>query len=226
MDEHKYTAFISLQPTGWNLELIPTGYYDDLIIKFLHKLSSGDRIHTELFVRLAHEMEMRPSYKYGWYSWQTNDSAIYINSWKHIVNLSRKYAPNVKWVWSPNRADEYAALYYPGDKYVDYVGLTLNNTLDFRKSFGDFYENEGQKKYLEKYNKPIIFGEVAEYSHNNNLRKHYIITIFDYLKSYDKCVGVVFLNQNISNERNYKFTNNKLILNTFVACARDYIYEK
>ena len=87
-----------MQPTDWDLKLVSDGYYDDLIIEYFKKLSSDNRANTELFVRLAHEMEMRPSYKSGWYSWQTDDAHAYVNAWVHIVNLGREYAPNVKWV--------------------------------------------------------------------------------------------------------------------------------
>ena len=107
------------------------------------------------------------------------------------MNLGREYAPNVKWVWSPNRADEYTTKYYPGDEYVDYVGLTLNNTLDSRESFQQFYENEGQRDYLEAYNKPIIFGEIAEHSTSDEVRNEYIQSVFDYLGTYDKCIGFI-----------------------------------
>ena len=65
--------------TDWDLKLVSDGYYDDLIIEYFKKLSSDNRANTELFVRLAHEMEMRPSYKSGWYSWQTDDAHAYVN---------------------------------------------------------------------------------------------------------------------------------------------------
>ena len=61
LDDNKYIAFITLQPTDWDLKLVSDGYYDDLIIEYFKKLSSDNRANTELFVRLAHEMEMRPS---------------------------------------------------------------------------------------------------------------------------------------------------------------------
>lgn len=226
LDDNKYIAFITLQPTDWDLKLVSDRYYDDLIIEYFKKLSSDNRANTELFVRLAHEMEMRPSYKSGWYSWQTDDAHAYVNAWFHIVNLGREYAPNVKWVWSPNRADEYTTKYYPGDEYVDYVGLTLNNTLDSRESFQQFYENEGQRDYLEAYNKPIIFGEIAEHSTSDEVRNEYIQSVFDYLGTYDKCIGFIFLNQDIESARQYKFTDCELILDTFIENARDYICAK
>jgi len=225
LDSHMYTAFISLQPTNLNMALVSDGYYDELIIGYLKLLSLGNRANTELFVRFAHEMEMNPAYGQGWYSWQTNDSAMYVNAWRYIVGLGRQYAPNVKWVWSPNRANEYTFDYYPGDAYVDYVSLTLNNTLDSRGSIKQFYENEGKRAYLERYNKPIIFGEAAEHSDSGNdeFRRQYIKGLFEYLSSYDRCAGIVFLNEDIDAGRQYMFTDCPSIVDTFISCARGYI---
>ena len=80
----------------------------------------------------------------------------------------------------------------------------MNNTLDSRESFQQFYENEGQRDYLEAYNKPIIFGEIAEHSTSDEVRNEYIQSVFDYLGTYDKCIGFIFLNQDIESARQYK----------------------
>ena len=107
LDEHQYVAFITLEPERMSLSGIVNGDFDDKIIAYLQECSKGDRVHTELFVRLMHEMEMRPAYSSPWYIWQGYDAELYIQAWIHIVTLGREYAPNIKWVWSPNRADKY-----------------------------------------------------------------------------------------------------------------------
>nr|WP_051764124.1 hypothetical protein [Streptococcus gallolyticus] len=114
LDQHKYRAFITLEPKGMDLQSIANGIYDSQIIAYLQKLSSGDRVKSNLFVRFAHEMEMRPTYANSWYSWQGYDSDVYVDAWRHVVTLSRTYAPNILWVWSPNRADLFSYSYYPG----------------------------------------------------------------------------------------------------------------
>ena len=43
LDDNKYIAFITLQPTDWDLKLVSDGYYDDLIIEYFKKLSSDNR---------------------------------------------------------------------------------------------------------------------------------------------------------------------------------------
>ena len=220
LDEHQYIAFITLEPVGMSLRGIANGDYDEKIINYLTMLSEGERIYTELFVRFAHEMEMRPGYT-AWYTWQTYDPEGYVSAWKHIVTLGREYAPNVKWVWSPNRADTHTKAYYPGDEYVDYVGLTLNNTRTAYTTFGRFYEELGKLEYLEEYNKPIIFGEIAEHCYDDAKKNDYIASVFDYLKESTNIVGVVFLNKDIEYQRQYKFSDNEQQIKTFIEKAKE-----
>jgi hypothetical protein len=226
LDDHKYVAFITLEPMNMSLDEIIDGVHDEKIIAYLSLLSAGDRIHTELFVRFAHEMEMRPGYK-SWYNWQGYDSETYVKVWQHVVSIGREYAPNIKWVWSPNRADKHTEAYYPGDEYVDYVGLTLNDTTISYKDFEDFYVRQGQLEALEAYNKPIIFGEVAKHDSNENRKCEYLVSILEYIKNYDKAVGVIFLNKDIRSGRQYQFSDNDMQLNAFVEKARELVeYEK
>ena len=209
-----------------DLTQIADGAYDEKIINYLTLLSEGDRINTELFVRFAHEMEMRPGYK-PWYSWQGYDSEAYVNAWKHVVDLGREYATNVKWVWSPNRADSYTDAYYPGDDYVDYVSLTLNNTVSSYSNFEEFYVKKGSLERLEAYNKPIIFGEVARHGSNDEKKSDYIVSILEYIQNYDKAIGVVILNKDVDSGRQYKFSDNELQLKSFIEKAKELkAYEK
>ena len=77
------------------------------------------------FVRFAHEMNG------SWYPWgkgvDGNTPADYIAAWRHVVSIFREeHATNVKWVWSPNTFGYGTARFeefYPGDEWVDWVGL-------------------------------------------------------------------------------------------------------
>ncbi|MFA5801638.1 MAG: glycosyl hydrolase [Thermoleophilia bacterium] len=74
----------------------------------------------------------------NWTSWSGiangNSPVDFIPAWRHIHDIFvAEGVTSVKWVWSPN-ADSTAALaqntfdtYYPGDGYVDYVGLNGYN---------------------------------------------------------------------------------------------------
>ena len=78
-----------------------------------------------ILLRFAHEMNGT------WYPWgrgqDGNTPGIYKAAWRHLVRIFRSAgADNVRWVWTPN-VDGGGAYpfrqYYPGNKWVSWVGL-------------------------------------------------------------------------------------------------------
>ncbi len=58
--------------------------------------------------------------------WYTTDCAAYIERFRYVADIFHKYAPNCAMVWSPNfYPANNIENYYPGDAYVDYVGISL-----------------------------------------------------------------------------------------------------
>ncbi len=79
-------------------------------------------------LRFAHEMNA------GWYPWGVgvhgNTPEEYVAAYRHVHDLfAAEGVRNVRWVWSPavhGSADGPAlATLYPGDEYVDWVGLSV-----------------------------------------------------------------------------------------------------
>jgi mannan endo-1,4-beta-mannosidase len=114
-----------------------------------------------IYVRLAHEMNG------SWYPWG-KDPKAYRAAWVHIVQLFRKAgAKNVKWIWSPNlntyesdaKFDRNVKQYWPGGKYVDLVGTTVNRQL----IQGTFYQTPEwfftRFDRLMSFNKPMWITE-------------------------------------------------------------------
>lgn len=144
---------------------IAEGQYDQLIQDQLRLI--GQTCTGTILIRFDHEMNT-PQGEVDWYPWQ-GDPESYVAAWQHVVNIGRQVAPNIKWVWAPAWGNEDAILYWPGDEYVDYVGLTVLNfwrkELDLRinwwkwRSFAELYEP--QRPYLLAFQKPIIIAEVA-----------------------------------------------------------------
>ena len=82
-------------------------------------------------VRFAHEMNG------DWFPWSLgkfdNNNARFKTAWRHIVGEFRSVgARNVKFVWSPYIFTKGYAKFYPGNGYVDYVGVTSLNWGDTR----------------------------------------------------------------------------------------------
>jgi len=85
-------------------------------------------------LRFAHEMNITDS---PWWpgNWSSTDADMYVQMYRHVYNvIMADPAPtNLEWVWSPNWAsnppDAWNAIpnYYPGDAYVDWIGLSGYN---------------------------------------------------------------------------------------------------
>jgi mannan endo-1,4-beta-mannosidase len=126
------TPMINWEPThpdpamqncaDWSLQSILSGKYDNYIKSWATEAKNfGGRV----IVRFAHEMN---GY---WYTWGdarcTNTPKKFKKAWKRVVTIFRGVgASNVRFLWSifgPYKA----SYFYPGDGYVDYMGLTAFN---------------------------------------------------------------------------------------------------
>ena len=90
-----------------------------------------------VFIRLMHEFNITSSYYCPATLGET--TANFVAAWQHIVQVfAAQGATNVRWIWCPNVASSgagttgpspwnntsgTAALMYPGDAYVDYIGM-------------------------------------------------------------------------------------------------------
>jgi hypothetical protein len=96
--------------------------------------------YNAYFLQLAQEMVaggqgsaiVRPGWEFngGWFSWAANgQAAAFITYWQQIVNTMRSVpGQNFSFEWNPTAGDTGVgnlANYYPGNAYVDEVGLDL-----------------------------------------------------------------------------------------------------
>lgn len=114
------TPMVTWEPQAASLTEIAAGAYDE----YLHESAAlAKSWEGPLLLRFAHEMNG------DWYSWGSGATTpgAFIAAWQHVVSLFRADgAVNVRWVWSPFVAvgDKYPiAPYFPGDEWIDYVGL-------------------------------------------------------------------------------------------------------
>ena len=120
----------------YSLPRIIGGEFDDYLRGY-----AADIVSTgmPLAIRLDHEMNG------VWYPWSEttaggfslngNSRGDYVAMWKHVHDIFEAAGANdyVIWVWAPNRVDnlptalqtpERLASLYPGDDYVDWVGMS------------------------------------------------------------------------------------------------------
>jgi len=123
------------------LGALAAGRYDGLLEADARELS---HLHGRVFLRWAWEMNGH------WMPWN-GDPAAYVAAWRHVhAVFAAAGARNVEWVWSPAARDDpatpenRAALYYPGNAYVDWIGFDGynrggSNWRSFPEIFGPSY---------------------------------------------------------------------------------------
>jgi hypothetical protein len=160
------TPMVTLEPylsSGVaSLPDIAAGKYDSY---FRKEADAVRGLGMTVMIRFAHEMNLLSS------DWGPNKAgntgSAYADAWRHIVTVFREEgASNVKWVWAPNV--DYGGRpfnqFFPGDDYVDYVGLDgYNWGTSGGESFAGF-----SKIFASSYatitalsSKPLIVTETA-----------------------------------------------------------------
>lgn len=140
-----------------SLAAIANGTYDNYIRKWGLGVKS---LNKPIFLRFGHEMN--DPYRYPWGP-QNNKPEDFIAAWKHIRAIFDSLdINNVIWVWAPHPAYGYFDAFYPGDEYVDYVGIgilnfgnaaTWSQWWTFDELFGVNYDK------FSSYGKPIMITE-------------------------------------------------------------------
>ena len=126
------TPMVSLEPVDINgndipLSQIAAGNYDS----YLHKAAAVAKgWGSRLIVRFAYEMNLSPGAGIPWGgghgAFAGNSAADYVAAWRHVVSIFRADgASNTEFVWAPNVDDGGIPFtqYFPGDEWVDDVGL-------------------------------------------------------------------------------------------------------
>ncbi|MEK9201030.1 MAG: glycosyl hydrolase [Patescibacteria group bacterium] len=144
---------------------IASGTYDSRISDTCRGLGSYNH---PIFVRFSHEMERVT----GRYPWAVEDTAQFIQAYRHFVTLCRQDLPESYYVWSP-AGEENSESYWPGHEYVDYVGLSIYHLPEYEKktygrtqSFLDLFTPKYNR--VKQFDKPIIlaeFGVIGEKSY-------------------------------------------------------------
>jgi len=104
------------------LQQIAAGVFDSYVKSWADGLRA---VHHRVLLRFDHEMNG------NWSQWSTGVAgqtpADYVAAWRHVHDVfAAEGVSNVSWVWSPNvvyTGSTALALLYPGDAYVDLVGL-------------------------------------------------------------------------------------------------------
>jgi hypothetical protein len=136
-----------------------TGGSQDALIA--HAADALARYHRSVFLRFAWDMNGNG---YSWSGARNGDNAAgYVTAWRHVHDIfAAHHVTNVAWVWAPAAASvpaqswNDAARYYPGDRYVDWVGVGgyLGDRVTPESLFGGIVRGYGGRK-------PVMIAETA-----------------------------------------------------------------
>jgi beta-mannanase len=207
------------------LKDISEGVYDFHLEKWTNDLKL---YHQPIFIRFGHEMN--DPYRYPWGP-HNNSSEHFIAAWKHVVDYFEEVGiDNVIWVWSPHIAYGLFEEYYPGDEYVDWVGVgTLNYGIvatwsewwSFDEIFGNHY------KQIDQFNKPIMSTEFGSLAVGGDRAEWYKKAFCEFPEKYPNLKSVVFFHFNNDNTLTYKtldwyIIKDTLVTNAIVDCLNEW----
>jgi hypothetical protein len=148
-----------------NLSTINSGQWDGVIRSHARDVR---RFNHRLFIRWGYEMNG------DWFPWSGvqngRNPQAFVYAWRRIVRIFRQVgARNAVWVWCPARQshpnEPWNAVwkYYPGDRYVDWVGTEAYNwgTTKSYESWHSFGWLVRSVYRLYANRKPFMIGESA-----------------------------------------------------------------
>jgi hypothetical protein len=151
--------FITWEPFNRNLRGIARGDHDSYLRKSARQARDFGK---PILLRFAHEQNG------NWYPWglgvNGNTPGDHIAALRRVVRIFREEgAHQVKHVWSPNVGSFEA--FWPGDEYVDYLGLDGYNFGSIYNDWRSFEEifDSSYRQIVRLSKKPLI---ITEFSSN------------------------------------------------------------
>lgn len=150
---------------GWTINDLGQVDYDT-VRNVLNTLNSYNK---PMFIRFANEMNVSPI---------GDDPTRYVEIFRNVANMVHEY-PNFAVVWSPNdlggldRPFEY---FYPGDEYVDWVGVSCYMIKYFQGNQNTAYKDSvyfmtGDFAWATNRIKPVV-----DFMEKNNINKPIMIS--------------------------------------------------
>jgi hypothetical protein len=169
---------------------ILTGKFDDYIMAYATRIRD---FGEPVMIRFAHEMD-NPAYPWSYYG-GGNTPDEFVHAHQYVVKFFNKMgATNVSWVWNPWEEDA-VEKYYPGDDFVDWIGLTnlnygLANSNGKWVGFEDLYKPFHDK--IKDFNKPVMLSEFGSTYYGGDRAEWFKDAFAKIRTKYDEIRSVVF----------------------------------
>lgn len=203
-EENRYVE-LTLQTMWFNKDNrsvtydILDGYYDDFLRDYAVKARQFG--HPILF-RLNNEMNGDWCVYSSYYS--SKDTALFIEVWRYVYNIfQQEQVDNVIWVWNPHDLSfpgfmwNHYLNYFPGEDYVDIIGLTGYNTGtyypgEFWRGFSQIYDPL-YEEYCRYFDYPFIISEFACSSVGGN-KALWVEDMFAQIEKYKQIKAAIWFN--------------------------------
>jgi mannan endo-1,4-beta-mannosidase len=178
------------EPFRQSMASIAKGDEDAYITEFAKEIR---RVNIPIALTIAHEMNGH------WYPWGTTKTkpADFVAAWKRIHQLFQAAdATNVIWTWTPNVVNPVPSVklqpLYPGDSFVDWVGIDGYFTRRSEKTFAELFGPTMQQvRTFTK--KPFLIVETG--SEPGTMRTKAVNELFTACANGKDILGFVYFNQ-------------------------------
>jgi glycosyl hydrolase family 26 len=179
---------------GANLAECAKGSYDAQWRTFGNNIKAAG-ISDRTIVRLGWELNG------DWFAWSARNPAQFAACWRKVVTAADSAAPGLRWDWNVNRGPSQIGIdarkAYPGDAYVDYVGVDSYDGFPAVKSaaawntqlngaFGltfwaNFARAHGKKLSVPEWG---VYPGTAWAGHNGGDNPYYIAKMFEFFRAH------------------------------------------
>jgi beta-mannanase len=172
------SLLITVEPWSWSHDwrLSPEQLYSGIMsgrydANMAAICTEAAKLKSAVTIRWGQEMDDTE----GQFTWAYWKPAEYVAAYQRMVTVCREHITTAHFMWSP-KGNEGLDAYYPGDEYVDVVGLSvfglqqrdrdeLGRDRTFAETLAPAYHR------VEAFNKPIVVAELgyegdAAYVHN------------------------------------------------------------
>lgn len=177
------------EPFKQGLGDIAAGRFDDYLLEFATAVRT---LNVPIALTVAHEMNGH------WYPWgsQKNKPKDFVAAWRHIHGIFKQAgATNVIWTWTPNVINYLPGIalkpYWPGEEYVDWVGVDGYFTRKGVKHFDELFQptlNE-IKRFTGK---PVLIVETG--SEPGSMRATAVNELLSKVSRSKEIIGFVYFN--------------------------------
>lgn len=198
--ERNRALLVTLEPWTWSrserntAQYLRRGIFDgtyDANMKAVCDVLST--LKSPVTLRFAHEMD-DDNGQFIWAGWNPDD---YVRAYRRMIDLCRASAPHITVMWSP-LGDDGMEEYYPGDDYVDLVGVSVfglqawdqakfGRDRTFDEIFAPRYEN------AVAFGKPVVVAELG-YVGDEGYVEMWDESVRQDKPEYPSLVGVTYFN--------------------------------